>query len=93
MNAPARTPELARHLRALEEGNRSDREWMADERFEALVEMSDRAISLWVSIREASYRRERATLDIHCPQIRALTLGAFETVKALPLEPSDGRHE
>ena len=52
--------------------------------YDALVEMSDRAISLWLSIREAAYRRERATLEIHCPQIRALTLGAFETVKALP---------
>jgi hypothetical protein len=86
MNARAQTPELAKHMRAIQEGNRRDREWMADDRFDALVEMSDRAISLWLSIREGAYRRERATLDIHCPQIRALTLGAFETVKILPPE-------
>ena len=86
MNAPS--PELAKHRRAIEEGNRLDRDWMADERFDALVEMSDRAMSLWLSIREAAYRRERATLEIHCPQIRALTLGAFETVKLLPSERS-----
>jgi hypothetical protein len=88
MNAPS--PELAKHRRAIEEGNRLDRDWMADERFHALVEMSDRAMSLWLSIREAAYRRERATLEIHCPQIRALTLGAFETVKALPPVASEG---
>jgi hypothetical protein len=90
MNAQPQTPELAKHLRALHEGNRRDREWMADDRYGALVEMSDQAISLWLSIREASYRRERAILNIHCPQIRALTLGAFETVKALPPEAREG---
>jgi hypothetical protein len=90
MNARTPTPELAKHLRSIEEDNRRDREWMADDRFDALVEMSDRAISLWLSIREASYRRERATLDIHCPQIRALTLGVFATVKALPSDASEG---
>jgi hypothetical protein len=54
-----------------------------EDRYDSLVEMSDRAISLWISIREAAWRRERATLEIHCPQIRFLTLGVFETVKAL----------
>jgi len=91
MNAPS--PELAKHLRAIEEANQRDAEWMADDRFDALVEFADRAISLWRSLREASYRRERATLDIHCPQIRILTLGAFATVKALPSEPSEGGHD
>jgi hypothetical protein len=90
MNARAETAELARHRKAIEEGNRRDREWMAGERFDALVEMSDQAMSLWLSIREAAYRRERRTLELHCPQIRALTLGAFETVKALPPEASKG---
>ena len=54
-----------------------------EDRYDSLVEFSDRAISLWLSIREASYRREHATIAVHCPQIRVLTLGAFETVKAL----------
>lgn len=88
MNAPS--PELKKHQRAIEEGNRIDRVWMANDRYDALVEMSDRAISLWISIREASFRRERRTLDIHCPQIRVLTLGAFETVKMLPAESEGG---
>ena len=93
MTTPATTPELAKHLRAIDESNRRDREWMADDRFDALIEFADRAISLWISIREASYRHERATLDIHCPQIRILTLGAFKTVRALPPEASESRHE
>ena len=54
-----------------------------EDRYDALVEFSDRAISLWLSLREASYRREHATIEIHCRQIRVLTLGVFETVKAL----------
>jgi hypothetical protein len=90
VNAQAPIPELAKHLRAIEENNRRDRERMADDRYAALIEMSDQAISLWLSIREASYRRERAILDIHCRQIRALTLGAFETVKALSPETREG---
>jgi hypothetical protein len=90
MNSRAQTPELAKHLRTIQDGNRADREWMADERYESLVEMSDRAISLWLSIREAARRRERAPLDMHCPQIRVLTLGVFETVKELPPEASEG---
>jgi hypothetical protein len=54
-----------------------------EDRYDSLVEFSDRAISLWISIREASYRREHATIETHCRQIRVLTLGTFETVKAL----------
>ena len=54
-----------------------------EDRYDALVEFAERAISLWISVREASYRREHAPLEIHCPQIRALTLGAFATAKAL----------
>jgi hypothetical protein len=54
-----------------------------EDRYDAVFEFADRAISLWISIREASYRREHATIETHCRQIRVLTLGAFETVKAL----------
>jgi len=54
-----------------------------EDRYDSLVEFSERAISLWISMREASYRREHATIETHCMQIRLLTLGAFETAKAL----------
>jgi hypothetical protein len=54
-----------------------------EDRFAAIVDFADRAISLWLSLREAAYRRERTTLELHCPQVRVLTLAVFETVKAL----------
>jgi hypothetical protein len=54
-----------------------------EDRYDSLAEFSERAISLWISMREASYRREHAIIETHCRQIRVLTLGAFETVKAL----------
>ena len=60
-----------------------------DDRFAAVGEFADRAISLWVSIREAAYRRERQTLETHCRQVRILTLGAFETVKLLGADPRE----
>jgi hypothetical protein len=54
-----------------------------DDRFDAIVEFAEKQISLWISIREGALRRERSTLAAHCPQIRILTLAAFETVRAL----------
>jgi hypothetical protein len=54
-----------------------------DDRYEAIGEFADRAISLWLSVREAAFRHELQTLEVHCPQIRVLTLGVFETVKEL----------
>jgi len=54
-----------------------------EDRFAAIEEFAERAISLWVSVREAAWRRERETLDLHCPKIRIITLAAFETVKAI----------
>ena len=50
------------------------------------MEFAETAISLWISIREAAYRREPSTIDIHCPQIRGLTRAVFETVKSLGRE-------
>ncbi len=54
-----------------------------DDRFAAIVEFADKQISLWLSVREGAYRRERATLEIHCEQIRILTRATFQTVRAL----------
>ena len=39
-----------------------------DDRFAAIGEFADKQISLWLSVREGAYRRERATLEIHCEQ-------------------------
>jgi hypothetical protein len=54
-----------------------------DDRFDAIQEFADKELSLWLSIREAAYRRERATLETHCRQVRILTQAVFQTVRAL----------
>jgi hypothetical protein len=55
----------------------------AEDRFEAIEQFAEKQISLWVSVREAAFRHERDTLELHCPQIRVLTLAAFQAVKML----------
>jgi hypothetical protein len=55
----------------------------AEDRFEAIEQYAEKQISLWMSIREAAWRRERETLELHCRQIRILTLATFEAVKTL----------
>jgi hypothetical protein len=53
------------------------------DRYRAIEDFAEKAISLWLSIREAAYRRERETLELHCPQIKVLTVAVFQTVKQL----------
>jgi hypothetical protein len=55
----------------------------AEDRFEAIEEFAEKQISLWMSVREAAWRRERETLELHCPQIRILTLATFQAVRTL----------
>jgi hypothetical protein len=55
----------------------------AEDRFEAIEEFAEKQISLWMSIREGAWRRERETLELHCPQIRVLTLATFQAVRML----------
>jgi hypothetical protein len=54
-----------------------------DERFDALVDMAAYEISLWRSVYEAAYRRERKTIGSTCEQIRAHTKATFETARLL----------
>jgi hypothetical protein len=74
MNAPAPDP---------------DADAFAEDRFEAIEGFAEKQISLWVSVREAAWRRERETLELHCPQIRILTLATFQTVRMLGAERGD----
>jgi hypothetical protein len=55
----------------------------AEDRFEAIEQYAEKQISLWMSVREAAWRREREALELHCPQIRILTLATFEAVRML----------
>lgn len=60
-----------------------------EDRFNSLEEFAAKQISLWTSVREAAWRRERETLGVYCPKIRILTLGAFEIVKLLGVGTSE----
>ena len=52
-------------------------------RFDDLMDLAATEISLWRSVYEAAYRRERATIGAHCEQIRAHTKATFETARLL----------
>ena len=83
MNAPP-TPELTRHLRAIAECSRRDREWMADDRFDELVWLLDISISHLISAREAAWRRDQRLLGTHLGHGREALILALKTSKALP---------
>jgi hypothetical protein len=61
-----------------------------EDRFYSVMEFADTAISLWISIREAAYRRERETLDLYCKKISLLTKATFGTVKSLAAQSGGG---
>lgn len=48
-----------------------------------VIELSDQASSLWTSVREAAWRGDLRTMEIHCQQIAAVSKEAFRTVKEL----------
>jgi hypothetical protein len=54
-----------------------------EDRFLAIENFAEKQISLWVSVREAAWRRERQVLELHCKQIRVLTLATFDAVKTI----------
>jgi hypothetical protein len=91
MNARAQTPELAKHLRAIEEDNRRDREWMADERLAELVFLCEIVSSHSTSAREAAWRRDQTLLGMHLRHAREGLILALKTFNALPPEVSEGQ--
>lgn len=48
-----------------------------------VIELSDQASSLWTSVREAAWRGDLRTMEVHCQQIAAVSKEAFRTVKEL----------
>jgi hypothetical protein len=93
MNAPAPSPELAKHLRAIEEDNRRDREWLADEHFDEIAFHIEIVSSHLVSAREAARRRDQGLLGYHLRHAWDDLAAARRVFKALPSEASDGGHE
>jgi hypothetical protein len=93
MNARAPTPELAKHLRAIEEGNRVDREWMADERLEEILRLCALISSQVISASQAAWRRDQALLGYHLNQAWNDLQSARREFKALPPETGEGGDE
>jgi hypothetical protein len=91
MNAPAPTPELAAHLRAIEKGNHRDREWMADERFNEIVFLCDIVISHLTSAREHAWRCEQMKLGEELRHARGGLILVLKTFNVLPPEASEGQ--
>jgi hypothetical protein len=88
MNAP--TPELAKQLRAIEAGNRHDREWMAEDRLDEIVFLCDIVSSHSISAREAARRGDQPLLGTHLRHAREGMMLAIKTFKVLPPETSEG---
>ena len=92
MNARVPTPELAKHLWAIDESNRHDREWMAEDRLNEIVFLCDVVASHSISAREAGRRGDKPLLGTHLLHAREGLMLALKTYKALPSEAaSEGR--
>ncbi len=90
MNAQSPTPELARHLRVIEEDNRRDREWMADERLEEIIRLCGFVDSHIICASQAAWRRDQALLGHHLQCARTELISALQTYNMLPFSPGDG---
>jgi hypothetical protein len=92
MSAPVQSPELKAHLRAIEESNRSYREWIAgetgdadDSRFNEIITLANIAASHGVSAGEAAWRRDENLLAGHLKHLReavVLTLRVYNEIVA-----------
>lgn len=82
------TPELRKHIRAIEAGNRLEAEWMADERLEELVGFCDLVVSHAISAREGAWRRDRAVAGVHLGHARGALILALKFFNSLPSDAS-----
>jgi hypothetical protein len=83
MNAPGRSPELKKHLREIEEGNRRDAEWLADDwTTEELVKLCDIVASHSVSAREAAWRQDPCLTGTHLRHARGALILAIKVFNA-----------
>ena len=88
-SAQAMSPELRKHLRAIETSNRIDRTWMEDERFDEIVSLCDIAESHLGSAGVAAFRKDRSLLGDHLLHARDGLRLAIQTFNLLP--PDRGR--
>jgi hypothetical protein len=90
MNERAETPELAKHQRAIHEGNRRDREWMADERREEIIRLCGIVDSHMISALQAAWRGDQGLLGYHLASAWNDLQSARKEFKALPSDASEG---
>ena len=90
MSVCAPTPELKKHQREIEVGNRRDAEWMADERLDELVSLCDIVSSHSISAREAAWRRDQTLLGTHLRHARNGLVLALKTFNLLPSDTDGG---
>ena len=55
-----------------------------------VIELADRASSLWRSVAEAAWRGDLGVIRLRCQQISAITKEAFRTVKELGASSDEG---
>jgi hypothetical protein len=55
-----------------------------------VIEIADRAASLWRSVAEAAWRGDIGVMRLHCRQISTVTREAFASVRELGTAPDEG---
>jgi hypothetical protein len=88
MNAPAPSPELTKHLRAIAEDNRRDREWTSDDVFDAVEEAAGIVGSFSRSIAEAAFRHDEIQLRIYRFQFHHAVVDLMRLIRTVA--PIDG---
>ncbi len=88
MSVGASTPELRKHIRAIEEGNRAEAEWMSDARLDELASFCDLAVSHLISAREGAWRRDQGLAGVHLGHARGALILALKFFNALSSDAS-----
>ena len=90
MIASRPSPELSKHLRAIEESNRAYRDWIAGEagdaddvRFNEIRTLCNIAASHGISAGEAAYRQDQNLLGEHLRHAREALVLALKAFNAL----------
>jgi hypothetical protein len=89
VNARTQTPELAKHLRSIEEDNRRDREWMADDRLEEIIRLCGFVDSHMICAGQAAWRGDQGLLGYHLRHAWDDLKAARMEFKGLPSEASE----
>jgi hypothetical protein len=89
MSAHTPSSELRKHLREIEEGNRRDAEWVADDwATEDLVRLCRIVASHAISASEAAWRKDPGLTDTHLRHARSAFILALKEFNAATV-PSD----